>query len=362
MKAISVIGGRQHIIKAHAVHRDMVNAGIEHFLVDMGGFRQSFAKSTYKELELPDPFSVWSNHSGDHQFDEVKPSAEYLKNVFLKVMPNVVLVYGDIMYSVAACYAALENKTPLAHIEAGLRNHDLGDTEERNRLFIDNSSNLLFSTSEQSKNNLISEGISSSDIYVGGNAVISSLRKNLLNKDDEVIKKLGLIDLDYAVITLHREENLRSKTIATELLYAIEEISNIIPIIFIQYPETQRAFAKFGIQQFLNNIQGVTILNTVSYRKYLGILASCKLVITDSSGIQDESAYLGKPCVICRDHSHREAISQTDIHQLAGTNSAAISGAAFQLMRSQTHQPSFPSDWEIDTGKIVSAALLNRYG
>lgn len=344
-------------MKVSSLHNCLKANHIDHQLVDLGVYSLAFGERTYKELQLPEPINIDNIPKFASGKATVMKISLYLAKVFDTYNPNAIIVYGDIDPSVAACYSAINKDVLIFHIESGLRSKDLGDSEELNRIAIDHMSDILFSTDVHADSNLQSEHLDRS--YVVGNTIISTLKANLQYSDDSILKSKGIQCGSYALITFHRHENLKSEKTLSDLVNAIEELAALIKVVFIQYPVTQRAFANNGLQQHLNNVSNLYIFNTLPYLQYLSVINSARFVITDSSGIQDESAYLGKPCVVCRPTSHRTGASMAQNHYVVGTSTKEIISYASRFFGNFISKSTYPSEWDYDVGDKVASIIIS---
>jgi len=357
MKTLSIIGGRPNIIKVEPVHNGLIKAGITHELLDIGVFERPYGKRTYAELGLPNPITSLQHPNTNNYLSDIKILAGEIKDVLDQLKPDLLLVYGDLNPGIAASLSGMTKNVPIAHIEAGLRNRDLNDTEEINRLIIDRSSILLFCTSESSQLNLLSEGISRNKIFVVGNTIISSLKQHLNNSQNEILKGMGLLGKKFGLVTIHREENLMHPDRLDNILRAIEKIQQNTPLIFIQYRSTIQALIKNGYQnsELLKNIKAT---DTLSYHEYLGILKNASFVLTDSSGIQDEAAYLGIPCLTCRETTHRVDTVTSGNNVLVSDNQDKIKTETQLILQGKKIKSSYPNSWDENVGDLIADALL----
>lgn len=159
----------------------------------------------------------------------------------MKCHLDVLLVYGDLDPGVAAVLAAHRLHIPIAHVEAGLRDHDVYDTEELNRIVIDKFSRHLFATSVAARENLLNENISEKQIFVVGNTITDALRRHLHLANHDILTLLHVQDKRYGLVTIHREENLTSRENLEQIICGLEQVAHDIPLVFIQYAATQGA-------------------------------------------------------------------------------------------------------------------------
>lgn len=359
MRVVSIIGGRPNIIKAEPIHHSLALEGIQHEIIDIGLIQRAYAEKTYGELGLPKPFITIQPPPDEDYLLKIKLLSKEITKAIEFIKPHILLIYGDLDPGVAASLSSLINNIPIAHIEAGLRNYELNDTEEINRLIIDKFSRLLFCTSNKAKDNLIKEGFDQKHIYVVGNTIISALKRHLGLANHRILQNLGLDNKKYGLLTIHREENLASPGRLDNIFKGIEAVQQEIPLIFIKYSSTTKALSRSGHNAFMS-LKNTRIINTVSYHDYLGILQSARFVITDSSGIQDETTFLGIPCITCRETTHRiDTLNFGNNHLVSDEKEKMVLEARNALALNE-FRFSYPPEWDIDAGSSITSILLNH--
>lgn len=360
MRAVSIIGGRPNLIKAEPIHHSLAKSKIiQHGIIDIGVIKKAYGEKTYEELGLPKPLFVLQQSPFENYLDNIKFLSKEINLALDVIKPDVLLIYGDIDPSLAASIASMNKNIPSVHIEAGLRNYELNDTEEINRLIIDKCSKYLFCTSNLAKANLINEGFNPENVFVVGNTIITTLKRHLALANTGFLSELGLENKKYGLLTIHREENLTSPERLENIFKGIESVQREIPLIFINYSSTIKALNKLGYNNFasLNNIKGI---NTLSYHDYIGVLKNSKFVITDSSGIQDETTYLGIPCITCRETTHRVDTLNHGNNVLVSDDPKNILLEAKKALAGNGLKISYPSEWDLDAGKSITTVLLDH--
>jgi UDP-N-acetylglucosamine 2-epimerase (non-hydrolysing) len=362
MRILSVIGGRPNLIKVASIYSELRSARFEHHIVDVGVYQKPYGPASFRELGLPEPnYLIPKNELRMEYLDHLKWLAAQMKRIFQKFAPDVVLVYGDINPTAAASIAAAQLHIPAGHVEAGLRNYDIRDTEEFNRLLVDKFAKFHFATTENAKQNLLNEGFEENSIHVVGNTITNALKSHLRFASLSTLKSLGLPDKKYGIVTFHREENIESFERLQAIYLSIKEISCKLPLVFIQYVSTLQAFAKYGFQTQFESLANIHLIKTISYHEYLGLLKNALLIITDSSGIQDEAAYLGVPCIICRDATHKDLIAGERYNYVVGLDRDLILKKVNWIYNNPILlSPKYPLEWDINVG-IEIAAILTRH-
>lgn len=359
MRAVSIIGGRPNIIKAEPIHHSLTEAGIQHEIIDIGIIQRAYGEKTYAELELPMPINILQQSSNEDYLANIKFLSREINAILDFIKPNVLLIYGDLDPGVAASLSSLNKGIPFVHIEAGLRNYELSDTEEINRLIIDKFSRLLLCTSNAAKSNLIKEGFHQKDIYVVGNTIISALKRHLKSANKNILRELGLENKKYGLLTIHREENLTSPGRLDNIFKGIEVVQRATPLIFIKYSSTTKALARSNHNDFMS-LKNIKTINTLSYHDYLGVLQNATFVITDSSGIQDETTFLGIPCITCRETTHRADTLNYGKNILVSDDSEKIVLESKKALVSKKTKSSYPPEWDLDVGKSIATILRDQ--
>ncbi len=314
MKLIHIVGARPNFIKANPVWRAINKmTDFNQILVHTGQhYDQIMSDIFFKELQMSLPDYNLNIGSDTHarQTAAIMIKFEELVN---KLKPDLVLVYGDVNSTLAAAMVCSKLSISIAHVEAGLRSFDRRMPEEINRLITDQLSDLLFTPSKDGNSNLIKEGISESKIHFVGNVMIDTLVK-LLPKAD---KPDNFKDLkQYILVTLHRPSNVDDPKSLKLILHNLDIISKSNPVIFPVHPRTKKMITTNNLE-ILNN-ENFHIIEPLGYLDFLGLMKSSATVITDSGGIQEETTYLGIPCITIRENTERPITVSLGTNQLIG--------------------------------------------
>ena len=270
----------------------------------------------------------------------------------------MVVVVGDVNSTLACALVAAQEHIPLAHVEAGLRSFDRTMPEEINRILTDAVSDLLFTTEESANHNLTQEGIAPARIHFVGNLMIDSLIGALeLARRSPLSAQLGLAPHSYAVLTLHRPSNVDDVDQLTSTLSALLELAGRLPILFPAHPRTRARIAEARIHGVRCWTQGriaepgLWMMPPASYLDFLGIVEQSALVITDSGGIQEETTWLGIPCLTFRDSTERPATVSMGSNQVVGTDPRRLLHVALQILENgptlgRLAPPSRPPLWD----------------
>src|SRR6267154_182264 len=233
--------------------------------------------------------------------------------VLLDLKPDWVVVYGDVNSTLAAALVASKLTIPVAHVEAGLRSRDRTMPEEINRVLTDQLSNLLFTPSADADDNLRSEGIESSRIHRVGNVMVDTLIRLL----PRAVMPGEFADLGrFALVTLHRPANVDNLPWLGEMMAALMEVSRDVPVMFPAHPRTAKSLADSKAIPSTNG--RLRMLPPLPYLEFLALQRRAHVVITDSGGIQEETSYLGVPCLTVRENTERPITLTEGTNTLVG--------------------------------------------
>jgi UDP-N-acetylglucosamine 2-epimerase (non-hydrolysing) len=218
----------------------------------------------------------------------------------------VVVVVGDVNSTVAATLAAVKLGIKVAHLEAGLRSFDRTMPEEINRLVTDALADLLWTPSVDADHNLVREGIPADRIHRVGNIMIDSFEmvRDKIQRH-RVYREVGLNPGNYGLVTLHRPANVDDPETLSSVCDRLSDIARKIPLVFPIHPRTRKNLKQNGLLSFLEQHDGLFLLEPVSYIRFMNLVVHCRFAITDSGGIQEETTYLGIPCLTMRPNTER---------------------------------------------------------
>jgi UDP-N-acetylglucosamine 2-epimerase (non-hydrolysing) len=302
MKFLHVVGARPNFIKAAPVYRALAGRGQEQVLVHTGQHYDALMSEVFfKTLEIPNPDESLNVGSASHAQQTAAIMSSF-EPVVLARRPDVVLVYGDVNSTVAAALVCAKLGIRVAHIEAGLRSFDRTMPEEINRLVTDQLSDILFTPSVDGNENLAREGIPDAKVFLVGNVMIDTLIRFLPMADEMYPKLQSELALDsFGLVTLHRPSNVDEEATFLPMLETLDSLSETLPLIFPVHPRTRR---KWASQLELCN-PNLRTVEPLGYLEFLALQKNAKVVITDSGGIQEETTYLGTPCLTLRENTER---------------------------------------------------------
>jgi UDP-N-acetylglucosamine 2-epimerase (non-hydrolysing) len=270
----------------------------------------------FRDLNLPAPDVNLEVKSSSHATQTGDCMKAY-EELCLKSKPEWSVVVGDVNSTIACALAATKLDIHIAHLEAGLRSFDMSMPEEINRVLTDRISDLLWTPSLDADSNLIKEGASNDKIERVGNIMIDSLVNiQSLLKQRSILDIAGVEpDSEYAVVTLHRPANVDNEKSLKKIVNALEELSKKINLVFPIHPRTLKSLEKFNLLKDLKHPQ-IKLLEPLGYIDFLTLVSKAKLLLTDSGGIQEETTYLGIPCLTLRPNTERPITIEQGTNQL----------------------------------------------
>lgn len=314
----------------------------------------------FQELEIPRPDWYLEVGSGSHAEQTAKIMMAFEK-VLQENMPQMVIVVGDVNSTIACALTAKKLNIKVAHVEAGLRSFDMTMPEEINRKLTDSISDLLFVTEESGYANLRAEGISEDRIRVEGNVMIDTLKRNLGKiceggfTPSPVLKEFNRIVRRYGVLTLHRPSNVDKKETLTPIWGAISETAKKIPLLFPIHPRTRFKIDEFGLDK-----SGITMIDPLGYLDMLYMVKGAAIILTDSGGLQEETTYLGVPCVTIRENTERPVTVTLGTNYLAGTRPESILAIVNEILSGNPKKGVIPPFWDGRTSERIADIVLEN--
>ena len=339
MHILHVVGARPNFTKVAPVHRALASlSGIPQTLVHTGQhYDKNLSDIFFSQLGIPDPDVNLGVGSGSHAWQTAEIMRR-LEPVVVERKPDLALVYGDVNSTVAAALVCSKLLVRVGHVEAGLRSFDHTMPEEINRIVTDRLADALFTPSEDGDANLKREGIPPEKIHNVGNVMIDSLVR-LLPAATECSTN-GLPER-YALVTLHRPANVDDGETLKSILESLVEIGEQIDVVFPVHPRTRQRIADFGI-----NTKKLHLLEPAPYIEFLAMQRRATVVITDSGGIQEETTYLGVPCLTLRNNTERPITVTLGTNILVGQDPKKLRGEIVKILEGKAKKGTVPPLWD----------------
>ena len=320
IKIVTIIGARPQIIKAAALSRAIASKfadSISEIIVHTGQhYDENMSQVFFDELGIPAPHYNLNVGSGSHG-KQTATMISGIEDILIKENPHGIVLYGDTNSTLAGAIAASKIHVPVIHIEAGLRSFNKAMPEEVNRIMCDHVSTLLFSPTQTGFQNLLNEGFKasvnkpysannpkiyhSSDVMYDNSLHFSSIAET----QTDVITKHALQKNNFILATIHRNNNTDEPARLNALFNALYKISEThqIDVVLPLHPRTSKLLNTNLNPSLLEKIKSSTyfkITPPVSFLEMIALEKNCKIVMTDSGGVQKEAFYFEKPCVILR--------------------------------------------------------------
>jgi UDP-N-acetylglucosamine 2-epimerase (non-hydrolysing) len=350
---LHIVGARPNFMKvAPVLHALKEHVGVEQTLVHTGQhYDANMSDVFFEQLGLPAPDVNLGVGSDTH----AKQTAEIMSRFEAVVedrRPELVLVYGDVNSTMAAALVCAKLGVPVGHVEAGLRSGDRTMPEEINRLVTDQLADLLFTPSKDADRNLHREGVSSDKIFCVGNVMIDSLVKLLPRAQWEPENgRPGR----YALVTLHRPANVDDVSVLKTILESFIEVSEDVTVLFPAHPRTQNRIAHLGL-----DTQRIRILEPQPYLSFLAMQCSATVVITDSGGIQEETTYLGVPCLTLRENTERPVTVSLGTNVLVGRDPNALRNELAKILAGDAKKGSIPPFWDGHAAERIAQVITGK--
>jgi UDP-N-acetylglucosamine 2-epimerase (non-hydrolysing) len=322
-KIMLIVGTRPEIIKMAPVLRALQSKSIPFVFVHCGQhYDYNMSQQFIEELELPKP-----NYGFKVRISSPSLQTSRIMTIVGKVVnevkPQLVLVEGDTNGVLASALAALKLNVPVGHVEAGLRSFDLRMPEEHNRRLVDHVSTYLFAPTENARKNLEEENVWGK-IYVTGNTVIDAVIQHLplAEKKSRILEKIRFDE--FALATTHRAENVDDLAVLQNFVEAFIEAP--IPVVFPVHPRTQKRLRQHRMWEKLISSKNVQILPPLGYFDFLLLMKKCRMIITDSGGIQEEATAppLRKPVLVTRLFTERPEAVESGFAKVVGVEKKGI--------------------------------------
>ena len=353
-----VVGARPNFMKIAPVYRALEKQPrlIDVTLLHTGQhYDVAMSDVFFADLDLPAPDIHLHVGSGSHAYQTAR-ALEGIADVIERDAPDLLVVGGDVNSTLAAALAAAKLNVPIAHVESGLRSWDWTMPEEHNRRLTDHLSTLLLAYSEDAVENLRAEGIDDSSIFLVGNTMIDSLERCVAEaRTAAPWKAYGLTAQRYGLVTLHRPALVDDVELLDRTMAALGDISGDVPVLFPMHPRT-RARLTQSTHAAGSAAANVTIVEPVSYREFLGLEVGARFVLTDSGGVQEETAALGVPCFTLRDTTERPVTIQLGTNTLLGLDPSRIRDIPRLLERFRPPDAPIPL-WDGHAGERVASVL-----
>lgn len=353
MHLLHVVGARPNFMKVAPVLRALQQRpGVRQTLLHTGQhYDANMSDIFFQQLGIPAPDVFLGVGSGSHAVQTAKIMMQF-EEAILDRRPDWVLVYGDVNSTVAATLVCAKLRVQVAHVEAGLRSFDRDMPEELNRLVTDQLADLLLTPSHDGDQNLLREGIPASRIRCVGNVMIDTLVRLL---PQARLPEAPLQDR-FALVTLHRPSNVDDPETLRGVLETLIDLSDGCQMVFPVHPRTRKKIEELGV--LFPNEERFLLLEPLGYLECLALQKQATAVVTDSGGIQEESTWLGVPCLTLRENTERPVTISAGTNQLIGRDMVKLRSALTEILAGHGKTGRKPPLWDGKAGERIADILL----
>jgi len=321
-------------------------------------YSDQMSRVFFEQLSIPQPhidLGVGS-HLPARQVGEIMIR---FQSVLEAEAPELVIVVGDVNTTLACALTAVKMDIPIAHVEAGLRSFDRSMPEEINRILTDAAADFLFTTEGSAGENLLREGISKEKIFFVGNTMIDTLIASWPRiACSKILQDLHLEKSNYIVMTLHRPSNVDHEVQLKAIFSALKVMSESFPIIFPAHPRTQKQVQAFGIRP--GDLGHLRMIPPLGYIDFLHLVSHSRGVITDSGGIQEETTYLGIPCLTLRQSTERPVTVTHGTNRVIGDNPQVIERHVKEVMNELPREKGVIPLWDGKAAERIIKVLSSK--
>jgi len=373
IRVLSVVGARPNFMKMAPILRELSKVSkFESRLVHTGQhYDASMSRVFFQDLNMPDPDMNLGVGSGSH----AAQTAEVMKRfeeVCGTMKPDLVIVGGDVNSTLACSLTAAKLQIPVAHIESGLRSFDRTMPEEINRIVTDSLSDFLFTTEESGNRNLKREGMAEDKIHLVGNTMIDSLVAcyRFIDQPASTEPFAALETAPYFLATIHRPSNVDEPEQLVKVLDILESAARLAPLLFVSHPRTRERLQRLDRADNLVelNCSGrkfragfIYLLPPLAYFDFMRLMAKSTAVLTDSGGIQEETTFLGIPCLTLRTNTERPVTVELGTNQLVGLDAQRIAGYLDNTLRGIWKKATKPPLWDGAAAQRAVRVLCNAF-
>ncbi len=361
MHILHVVGARPNFMKVAPVisalgRRDSASQTLVH---TGQHYDDAMSRVFFRQLGIRAPDINLEVGQGTHAVQTAETMLR-LEPVLLQKRPDLALVYGDVNSTVAAALVCSKLQIPLGHVEAGLRSFDRTMPEEVNRVLTDRVADLLFTPSADGDENLCREGIAREKIHLVGNVMVDTLVRFLPEAvAGPVLERLPLAGRRYILVTLHRPSNVDDPAHLRRLLDALADLAREADVVFPVHPRTRRTIEGFGTPYAAPRVH---LIEPIGYLEFLGLQREAALVVTDSGGIQEETTYLGIPCLTMRENTERPITVDVGTNTLVGRDPDRLRLEARRILAGDAKKGSIPPLWDGKASERIAAVVESGGG
>jgi UDP-N-acetylglucosamine 2-epimerase (non-hydrolysing) len=358
---LSVAGARPNFMKIAPLAAECGrHPEVEHIIVHTGQhYDESMSRVFFDDLGIPRAdFNL--EVGSQERTTQIEMVMERFDPLIQARKPDVVVVVGDVNSTVACARVARRHGVRVAHVEAGLRSFDLAMPEEHNRVETDRLSDYLFVTEPSGVRHLAAERVPGKVFFVG-NVMIDTLIRHLpVAEGRKAHVGFGLTPGGYAVATFHRPSNVDEPESLGRLVETLRALCERLPVVLPLHPRTRVRAASYGLLDMLVALPGLHLTEPLGYLDFLGLVRNSRLVVTDSGGIQEETTYLGVPCVTMRENTERPITVELGTNVLIGSDRVLLLQVVDDVMIGRFKRGRVPELWDGRAASRIVDTLLSE--
>jgi len=348
-------------MKVAPIHRAFqeYKNNINHLICHTGQhYDENMSKIFFHDLKIPEPKSYLSVGSSSHAVQTGTIMIEFEK-ILLEEQPDLVIVVGDVNSTIACSLTAQKLGITTAHIEAGLRSFDRDMPEEINRILTDAVCDLLFVSERSGVKNLSAEGIPDNKVFFVGNVMIDSLTYFLKEADSsQILEKLNINNQEFVLATFHRPSNVDKKRNLSKIVGLLNNLSENLKVIFPIHPRSKKNLEEHGLLASLK--ENVLLTEPIGYIDFIKLVKEAELILTDSGGIQEESTYLGVPCITLRKTTERPITTEIGTNYLAGDDPEKAEEIADLILSGERKRGEIPEKWDGKSSERIVDVIMSN--
>jgi len=359
MIVLSVVGARPNFMKVAPLHRAFESRGLTSHIVHTGQhYDEQMSDIFFEQLGLPEPDVYLGVGSGSHATQTGQVMTAF-GPVLREESPDWVVVVGDVNSTLACTLVAVKEHVRVAHVEAGLRSGDRRMPEEINRLATDRIADRLFVTEESGVKNLRREGVAEERIAFVGNVMIDTLVAcREAARETQIVDHIGLENGRYVVMTMHRPSNVDNRDGLVRMIEIIERITEVADVVFPMHPRTEQSLVDHRLDGHLDTVERFHWLEPLGYLEFLRLMDDAGAVMTDSGGIQEETTFLGIPCLTLRSSTERPVTVTEGTDTLMGDAPPKRVAEQVRSALAADRSQKAPPKWDGHTAERIAEDLL----
>ena len=322
-KIVTILGARPQFVKAAVLSRVISkHKEIVEVIVHTGQhFDANMSDIFFEEMEIPKPKYNLDINGLTHGA-MTGQMLEKIEKLLLDEKPAAVIVYGDTNSTLAGALAAKKLNMKVAHVEAGLRSFNMNMPEEVNRIITDRISDLLLCPTDASVDNLNREGFSNetSKVVKCGDIMKDAVDYygKMTIKKSSILNSMSLHDNEFVLATIHRQENTDDIKKLKSIFEGLEQINATCKVVLPLHPRTRKILGEHNLKY------NITTIDPIGYFDMLQLLKHCKMVVTDSGGLQKEAFFNKKHCIITRDETEWVELVDNGFAKIVGSSTTEM--------------------------------------